>query len=47
MFDRRAEEDHGCEVDGPETFVPRANRFLELGERFEGELAADLEGYVF
>jgi len=47
VFDGRAEQDHGDEVDGPESLVPRTHGFLEFGEGFEGELSAELEGYVF
>lgn len=36
VFDGRAEQDHGGEVDGPETLVAGANGFFELGEEFEG-----------
>lgn len=47
MLDSRAEQDHGREVDGPERLVSAAHGFLELGEGFEGQLAAELEGHVF
>lgn len=36
VFDGGAEQDHGSEVDGPETLVARANGLFEFGEEFEG-----------